>query len=175
MTDTRHLFEEIEINFILAGHTKFSPDRHLGHVKKQLNQSDNVETFPDAVEVISVSAKNQIVKPTRNFDTDTGNQNVIINDWKNLLLGKYSRPASKLRLYTSHFFKIKWNSPKIEYRTSHDSEPMFTELLKAHQDDSLEPQIMRAEEVSNSREEELKKIEKFITPRKNKTFWKAIK
>ena len=117
---SQRLFEEVDINFLIPGHTKFSPDRHLGYAKMALNQSDNVETFIDAMQVISESAKKQIVKPTRNFNDDL--QNVRVYNWKKFLLGKYSRPSSRLRLFTSHFFRVKRDNPKIEYRTYHDSD-----------------------------------------------------
>jgi len=31
------LFEEIEINFLIVGHTKFSVDRHFGYGKSKIN------------------------------------------------------------------------------------------------------------------------------------------
>lgn len=35
----KSIFEEVEINF-MVGHTKFSPDRNFGSLKKELRKND---------------------------------------------------------------------------------------------------------------------------------------
>ena len=48
----KQMFEEIEIFTMEKGHTKFSPDRHFGWMKKKYNDTEKVETFKDCKEVI---------------------------------------------------------------------------------------------------------------------------
>jgi len=39
------LFEEVEINYLIVGHTKFSVDRHFGLAKAKLKKYDKIETI----------------------------------------------------------------------------------------------------------------------------------
>ena len=68
--------EEIEINLLISGHTKFSPDRHFGYAKKAFNSHDNIETYLDAIKIIENSANNQIIIPIRDFRTKVTNVHV---------------------------------------------------------------------------------------------------
>ena len=36
----KSIFEEVEINFMVVGHTKSSPDRNFGSLKKELRKND---------------------------------------------------------------------------------------------------------------------------------------
>ena len=45
------LFEEIQVNFLIPGHTKFSPDRWFGSLKNVINHfSEDVVCYPDIVD-----------------------------------------------------------------------------------------------------------------------------
>jgi len=66
--------------FLITGHIKFSCDRHFGLAKKADRATDNIETFADALEVISSSANNQNTISIRDFSTNT--QVMVVFDRK---------------------------------------------------------------------------------------------
>lgn len=156
----------------MAGHTKFSPDRHFGYAKKALNSKDDIETFLDGLNVIANSAKNQIVKPIRNFENNL--PNVHIFDWKAFLTPRYRKAPSRLKVFQAHFFKIKKGSLSIEYRMAHDGAPLFMKLRKQNPNPPIQPQLLNIEELPSTRIEDLKKVEGFISPMKNQDFWKGV-
>lgn len=86
---TNQLFESIEINFLVAGHTKFSPDRHFGYAKKKLNSSDNVETFSDVLKIIQESSAQQKIISVSNWLI--GTPDVHVFDWKTFLSKRYRK------------------------------------------------------------------------------------
>jgi len=53
--------EEITLNFLIQGHTKFSCDRFFGHAKLQLKKTDCVEAVDDVHKVIHESTFNQAI------------------------------------------------------------------------------------------------------------------
>jgi hypothetical protein len=170
---TRNSLQEVEVNFLIAGHTKFSPDRHFGYAKKAYNSQDNIETYMDAVEVIENSSIYQKVIQTRDFHTNS--QRVKIYDWKSYLSENYCKAPSRLKIFMTHFFKVKKNNPKIEYRMYNNTEPMFVNIVKGTSNMLVEPQAIALEDVPSHRIEELNKIEKFIDSKKLEAFWKSVK
>lgn len=75
------LFEEIEYNFMITGHTKFSCDRHFGYAKKAYNQSNAVQTYEQVANIIKHSSETHTeVYPVRNLENNT--LNIRIFDWK---------------------------------------------------------------------------------------------
>ena len=47
------LYEEIQLSFLIPGHTKFSPDRCFGTIKNLINNySDDLESYKDLINVI---------------------------------------------------------------------------------------------------------------------------
>jgi len=80
LVHTCQLFKQVELNFLIAGHTKFSPDRHFGYAKSQLNRSESCETIFDVAEIVEKSSTNQKAIITRDL---IGNKpNVVAHDWK---------------------------------------------------------------------------------------------
>ena len=55
---------DIELNFMIAGHTKFSPDQHFGTIKKRFSRTF-VSSLPELSEVSF-----QIFHITMNYTTD---------------------------------------------------------------------------------------------------------
>jgi hypothetical protein len=165
-------FEEAEMNFLVAGHTKFSPDRHFGYVKKELNKHDNVETFDDVLKIIDKSATKQKVVAVRNFLTNT--QDIPVHDWKTFLSKRYRKVSSKLRVFTAQYFLVRSTSFNPEYRNTHDGEPMTVRILKPVTTALPELQTMVPEEIAETRIEDLKRVEKFISPNKLEEFLKGL-
>ena len=59
LTNVLKVVEDVSLNFLLVGHTKFSPDRFFGVLKKYLKHyQDFTETFYDVIEGINNSAHN---------------------------------------------------------------------------------------------------------------------
>jgi len=166
------IFTEIELNFLIPGHTKFSCDRHFGYAKKALNTSDNIETFRDAIIVIKESAINQRVLPVRDFDSNT--LNVLIYDWKTALSHLYRKAALRFKLFESQYFRFQSEKNTIEYRSNHDCEPMFVKLYKQGIETEIQITQISIKDVGESRIEDLKKVEKFINPQKLQEFWKGV-
>jgi len=170
-THTQDRISEIEMNFLIPGHTKFSPDRHFGIAKKAFNQWSD-ETFLDAVKIIKDSSNSHNVIMERDFE-DNG-QNIKIYDWKAFLTPFYRKTSSHLKVFESHSFKLIRGNSKLEYRRYYNSEPMFTKITKENPDSFSEPMLIHAENATDSRIEELTKVEKFITPSKLSDFWKGM-
>lgn len=165
---------EVELNSLLPGHTKFSPDRHFGYAKKTYNATDNIETFPDVLEVIKQSSDTQSVFGIRDFATN--NLNLKFYNWKSFLSQRYRKAPARLKVFTSHFFKIKKNSHKIEYRLYHDSEPMYFTTTNHNFDMEGEPELLVPDsEPNSSRIEDLEKVERFIALDKREKFWRGIR
>lgn len=95
------IFEEVEISFLITGHTKFSPDRHFGYAKSNLNKSDNIKAFLGTIDVIKSSATNQLVIPVGELSTN--NSNALVYDWKKFLISIYRKALSGMKLFSALF------------------------------------------------------------------------
>ncbi len=62
----------------------------------------------------------------------------------------------------------------IEYRKSHQIEPMKFKITKHSSISGFELGSVPLQSISDSRIEYLKKVEKFITPQKRYDFWRGI-
>ena len=72
----------IEVNFMIPGHTKFSPDRNFGIWKFKYARSDDIDSFEDLIEMIEGSPGGfNVVIPT----ILNGKRNVIWYDWSTYL------------------------------------------------------------------------------------------
>jgi hypothetical protein len=45
MVHIKNWFEEVEVNFLIVGHTKFSADRHFGYGKSKIKELDSLESI----------------------------------------------------------------------------------------------------------------------------------
>lgn len=65
------LNESITLNFLITGHTKFSPDRNFGIVKSKFSKSV-VDCYEDFLEVIKSSSPNNfnVAVPSKNPTTN---------------------------------------------------------------------------------------------------------
>lgn len=68
--------KSIELNFLLTGHTKFSPDRNFGIIKSKFSKS-NVDCHEDFLEVIKNSSPNNINIAVPSKDPQTKIRNVV--------------------------------------------------------------------------------------------------
>ena len=172
LVHTCNSYEEVEINFLLAGHTKFSPGRHFGYAKSELNRTESFETVFDAADIIRKSVSNQRVLMVR--DWNSGTQSITIFDWKKFLSNSYKKSPPEKRIFHCHYFKIQINQQDIQYRKYHNSEPMQINLMKKKIDKDLSLESLHLEPLTETRIEELKKLEPFINLHKRDDFWKAV-
>ena len=100
------LFRRIDLNFLIAGHTKFSPDRHFGYAKSKLNAAESCETISDAAQIIENSAVNQKVIITRNLMENK--PTILMYDWKRFLCNRYRKapPNKSYSVVSSSVLKL---------------------------------------------------------------------
>lgn len=72
--------KSIELNFLLTGHTKFSPDRNFGIVKTKFSKSI-VDCHEDFIEVINTSSPNKFNIAVPSKDPKTKTRNVFWAEW----------------------------------------------------------------------------------------------
>ena len=96
--------KSVQLSFMLAGHTKFAPDRHFGLIKKAYRKTrvDTIASIKCVVESSSCGAnKAQLVR-------DNGHIQVPFYDWTNFLKDYYKSipPITKY-----HVFSVKDDHP----------------------------------------------------------------
>ena len=95
------------------GHTKFSPDRHFGVMKQKFNNSDNIETHKDCVELIEKSSK-------KNLAVDLQKEKVELFEWDRYLKGLYKKCLSTKSIFKNHFYRVQQNDSLLYYRYKHN-------------------------------------------------------
>ena len=53
--------QKFSLNFMLTGHTKFSPDRHFGHIKREINKTD-INTVYDLENAVNSSSRKNVAE-----------------------------------------------------------------------------------------------------------------
>ena len=102
--------EKLKIAFMIAGHTKFSPDRFFGLIKKAYKNTP-VSSLPDIEKLVSNSSilgKN-IPLPTVDI---SGKRNVFWYDWSEFL-SNYFSPIPAITKY--HHFRFDHSSPGVVF------------------------------------------------------------
>jgi len=94
----------IKISFMIAGHTKFAPDRFFGLVKKAY-QRTSVSTLLDIEQVVSKSSTGGHNIPQSTVDICTGERCVIWYNWSEHLC-KFFRPLPGILKYHHIRFDI---------------------------------------------------------------------
>ena len=95
------LHHSISLNFLLAGHTKFSPDFCFGLVKKSIQKS-SISTLADIAEAVERSAENTM-NIAQLVGTEAGTQFVPTYQWQDFL-APYFRPLPNIKKY--HHFRF---------------------------------------------------------------------
>lgn len=119
------LHTEIELSFLVVGHTKFSPDGYFGLIKRHYRRSQ-IYTYEQLSNTIEMSSKNghNVCQCYRNALKDE--PEIIYRDWVSWL-AQYFRSIPKITSY--HHFKID-ASGKLFLRKTVDSEETNIALLK---------------------------------------------
>ena len=120
------LHDNIELSFMIVGHTKFAPDGYFGLIRKYYRHS-NIYTFEDLVETIVSSSENghNTCQFSENLDTT---KQLVYRDWSPWLLKFFD----KLPDITSYrHFKIVKNKPgTVCLKTAIDGDETEIKLLK---------------------------------------------
>lgn len=90
------LNESISLNFLLTGHTKFSPDRSFGLMKLEYSRS-NVDYYQDFEDVVNRSSSNK-------FNNAVNGSEVEWRTWDTHFEGFYKRLPGKLSRFCDFNF-----------------------------------------------------------------------
>lgn len=118
--------KKIHLNFLLAGHTKFSPDRNFGLLKSNYARS-NIDCIQDLICCVHSSSPNgfNIAVPT--VDPETKRRNVVWSDW-NQFLSAFFKPFVGITSYHHFIFE---QSGSLAVKLFADSEPEMIHLQKS--------------------------------------------
>ncbi|XP_072175269.1 uncharacterized protein [Diadema setosum] len=120
------LHMEIDLNFMVAGHTKFAPDYGFGLLKKRYRASE-VSTLQDIVDVVRSSSPSGLNVPVLVGD-ESGRQNVPTYPWQEFLSAHF-KPIADVKKY--HHFRFTSEEPGVVYcREFADDEEVRHQLLK---------------------------------------------
>lgn len=123
----------IQLSFMLAGHTKFAPDRFFGLIKKVYRRT-RVDTMQCLVQVVQSSTvtKGNIAQPVRDA---TGKQLVKFFKW-NDHLGNIFMPIQNVTKY--HIFRVDHQHPGVVFlREFSESPEIAVNVLKTHNHSSF--------------------------------------
>ena len=100
--------QSIQLSFMLAGHTKFAPDRHFGLIKKlyRCTRVDTIACLLRLVEKSSICGANK-AQLIRELDGSTA---VYFYDWVEFLKSKY-KPVPSITSY--HVFTVRNAKPDV--------------------------------------------------------------
>ena len=123
------LHDNIELSFMIVGHTKFAPDGYFGLIRKCYRRS-NIYTYEDLVQTIlnSEDYGHNICQPVGDYGKSNGEPKLIYRDWSSWLLKFFN----KLPDITSYrHFKIRKNNPGIVFlKPLIDGDETEAQLLK---------------------------------------------
>ena len=101
--------QTIKLSFMIAGHTKFSPDRFFGLIKKSYRQT-SVSTLYDIEKVVNASTTGGQNSAISTVDIQSGERNVHWYNWSDHL-GDNFRSIPMISKY--HHFRIDKTAPGV--------------------------------------------------------------
>ena len=123
-----HLHESIKYSFLIAGHTKFGPDRSFGMIKRayKVNFISSLYQFADMVDSSSTSGVNK----AQLVGTHNGRNIVPAYNWSSFL-ANYFIKLPNIKNY--HHFRFSKDEPgKVYFKKFHNSPEESRMLLKNH-------------------------------------------
>ncbi|XP_051986292.1 uncharacterized protein LOC127646579 [Xyrauchen texanus] len=121
------LHDKIEIHFLIAGHTKFSPDCGFGLIK-QAYMKTRVNTLADIAEVVENSSPVSHLNIPQLVGTAEGKVLVQTFDWQQHLT-RHFRRLPQIKSYQHFSFEAK--RPGVVLAKSHrDAQPVEYQLLR---------------------------------------------
>lgn len=136
--------ETIRLSFLIAGHTKFSPDCGFGLIKRKFRRT-KIDCLRDIQRVVDLSSEMNI---SRLVGSERGNTEVVTYDWTNFL-SQYYRKLKKIKQFHHFFFEASGNVKAQANLIS----PCETEnIVKKLPDTTSLPQIIPANGLSIQRQ-----------------------
>ena len=121
------LHTQITYSFMVAGHTKFSPDGFFGLLKLKLRKSE-VDNLNDLVKVVEDSTPGGFNKSQTIFD-ENGNRIVHFYNWVEFL-SKHFKTIPNILKY--HHFTLHKNSiGKVEVQKTIDGDKQIINIMKS--------------------------------------------
>jgi hypothetical protein len=141
--------EEITYSFMVAGHTKFSPDSFFGLLKLKLQKSE-VDNLDDLVQVVEDSTVSKHNLSQTIFDKE-GNRIVHFYSWTKFLTNYFKSVPHILKQH--HFVFSKDNIGSVEIRETIDGERQLIEIRKDKTMSTIAgfPQEIKPSGLSNER------------------------
>ena len=120
------LHTDVELSFLVVGHTKFSPDGYFGLIRRYYRRS-KIYTYNQLVKVIEESSKkHNVCQPYR--DLLMNEPQIIYRDWT-AWLAKYFKQVSKITSY--HHFKMSSKNPgRLIIKEKVEAKETIIDLLK---------------------------------------------
>jgi len=123
------LHEQIDLSFMIVGHTKFAPDGYFGRIKYRYRRA-KVYTYQHMADLINSSSPNgQNVCQT--YRDDAGQKNFAYRQWSTWL-SKYFKNLPNITKY-QHFSLDHKKPGFVVVKKSVDGEELSVNLLKNHE------------------------------------------
>jgi hypothetical protein len=119
------LHNKISLNFLIAGHTKFSPDWCFGLIKQRLRKT-RVNTLAEIADVVRQSTVTGVNVPQL-VGKEDGTVNVECSDWNNFL-NEYFRPFPGIKSF--QHFEFDSERPGIVVEEFDSTETTTFEILR---------------------------------------------
>ena len=139
---------QAKISFMIAGHTKFAPDRFFGLLKKYYRRTDvsSIGHIESVVRNSIVSGKNI---PLSTVESD-GKRNVIWYNWSEFLNPNFTYIPG---IAQYHHFRFDSTAPSIAFVKVHSKAPeTAVNISKSNEFSSLMPQIIVPPGMSRERQ-----------------------
>jgi len=143
------LHDQIKYCFMVAGHTKFSPDGFFGLIKLKLRNSE-VQDLSDLVQVVHDSTVGGYNTAQTIYDSN-GIQKVHFYKWTEFLNKTFTKIPQILQQH--HFNISNKNNGIVDIQTKVDGEKIEVSILKKDISSSIEfPSLLLAKELSAERQ-----------------------
>ena len=144
-----NLHDQIKYCFMVAGHTKFSPDGFFGLIKLKLRHSE-VQDLSDLVQVIHDSTTGGFNTAQTIYDSNRV-QKVHFYKWTEFLNKTFTKVPQILQQH--HFNISNENNGIVNIQTKVDGEKIEVSILKKNISPSIEfPSLLLAKELSAERQ-----------------------
>jgi hypothetical protein len=121
------LHDNIELSFMIVGHTKFAPDGYFGLIRRRYRRS-NIYTYDDLVQTVIDSSEHNDCQAAGNHETVNNSEQLIYRNWSTWLL-KFFKKLPEITSY--RHFKISKNKPGVVLlKKNIDAEESEVLLLK---------------------------------------------
>ena len=146
--------QDIEISFMISGHTKFAPDRHFGLLKKKYRAAEKVDTMHDVQRIVKESSPAGHNEAQCIRDPGTDEIYVKWYDWSKFFKDSFKH----IPLITKyHHFRLSKAMPgQVRCSFAPDGEEHVLQIMKnLTVDSSLHPKEIHPDGLSRIRQQYL--------------------